>query len=89
MKNRWPTTAQLQYCLVTLKEWVTFSTALVLSMLLFGDEEPLVDFSDLNLAHAALFLVCALAVCWDNFSRARHGQLVHKDRMLLFSSMSF
>jgi hypothetical protein len=32
-------------------------------MLLFGDEEPLVDFSDLNLAHAALFLACALAVC--------------------------
>jgi hypothetical protein len=39
--------------------------------------------------HIVLFLISAMSVVWDNVIRARYGQFVYKDQVLLFSTFSF
>lgn len=56
---------------------------------MFLDEEPVFDPTDWNLVHIILFLLSLLIVIWDNIVRARYGQFVYKDQVLLFSTFSF
>jgi hypothetical protein len=72
-----------------LSDWFLFIVAIVLSGFLFFDEEPMLDPTDWNIVHIVLFTVCTLSVVWDNVIRARYGQFVYKDQVLLFSTFSF
>lgn len=70
-------------------DWLLFIIAIILSGFLFFDEEPLLDPTDWNIVHIVLFLISAMSVVWDNVIRARYGQFVYKDQVLLFSTFSF
>lgn len=68
-----------------------FSLILILSFSAFClfDEEPVFDASDWNVLHCVLLLFSAMAVVWENTTRARYGQFVYKDQVLLFATFSF
>jgi hypothetical protein len=70
-------------------EWVSFISASIITVFLFFDEEPFFDPTDWNIVHVFLFLTCCLIVIWENVVRARYGQFVYKDQVLLFSTFSF
>jgi hypothetical protein len=59
------------------------------SVFLLFDEEPVFDFSDWNVTHVLLFAVSLFVVIWENSMRARLGQWVYKDQVLLFASLTF
>lgn len=72
-----------------LREGVIFLIALGVAAFCFFDEEPLFDASDWNGIHVLLLLFSAMAVIWENVTRARFGQFVYKDQVLLFATFSF
>lgn len=72
-----------------LKEGFMLIILIALVGFFFGDEEPLLDASDWNWLHCVLLLFSFMAILWENVTRARHGQFVHKDQTLLFAAFSF
>lgn len=70
-------------------EWSCLCVIIVLGVFLFFDEEPLFDPTDWNIVHVLLFLICLWIVVWENIVRARYGQFVYKDQVLVFSTFSF
>lgn len=72
-----------------LREGVAVVFLLAASAFIFFDEEPLFDASDWNGLHCALLLFSTVAVIWENITRARYGQFVYKDQVLMFSTFSF
>jgi hypothetical protein len=53
------------------------------------DEEPLLDLSDLNLAHVWVLVFCAALTYFDLTYRARYGQHVSKDTTSLVAAFTF
>lgn len=72
-----------------LKEGFQLIALIAILGLFFFDEEPLIDASDWNALHCVLLLFSLMAVVWENVTRARYGQFIHKDQVLLFSTFSF
>ena len=73
----------------------TLSSSLGLLLALVGagfcvfDEEPLVDFTDLNVLHVGLFCLSLAAVVAELTTRARAGHFVHKDTLSLLAAAAF
>lgn len=55
----------------------------------FFDEEPLLDPTDWNIVHTIFLFLALLVVVNENTVRARFGQFVYKDQVLLFATFSF
>lgn len=72
-----------------LREGASLIALLGLTAFCFFDEEPLFDASDWNGLHCVLLLFSVMAVVWENVTRARYGQFVYKDQVLLFATFSF
>lgn len=61
----------------------------MLTTFLFFDEEPLLDWSDLNFIHIGAMAVAALVVYYDLLTRARVGQYVMKDLNVAAAALTF
>jgi hypothetical protein len=61
-------------------EFVYFLLCLVIVLFIFGDEEPLLDITDLNFSHVIVFAVALLSVFFDNFVKGFFGQFMSTDR---------
>lgn len=72
-----------------LREGLSLVIALLLSAFCLFDEEPLFDATDWNALHCLFLLLAAMVVIWENITRARYGQFVYKDQVLLFATFSF
>ena len=72
-----------------IKEAVQLILLLSCVSFIFLDEEPMLDATDWNGLHCLLLLFSLMAVIWENVTRARYGQFVHKDQVLLFATFSF
>lgn len=54
-----------------------------------SDEEPLLDFTDLNLLHVGVLGIAGCVVIFEPVLRARSGQLVYKDVTTLLAAFTF
>jgi hypothetical protein len=55
-------------------------------MYIFFDEEPMIDFSDVNGLHVSLFVLSILSVVAEDFIKSTLGQYVDLDRQVFFYS---
>lgn len=53
------------------------------------DEEPVFDYTDLNLLHVVLFAVSLCVVIAELVTRARFGHFTYKDVVSLLAAMAF
>ena len=75
--------------LSSIMESAFFLLTLMLTSFLFFDEEPVLDWSDVNFIHIAAMVVAALVVYYDLLTRARVGQYVMKDLNVAAAALTF
>lgn len=72
-----------------LTEGVSFFLLTILSIFLFFDEEPLFDFTDLNITHVLLFTFCLTFIWAEHVLRSRFGQFTYKDQVAFYGALGW
>lgn len=70
-------------------EGVFFFMLTVLAVFLVFDEEPLFDFTDLNITHVILFTFCLTFIWAEHALRTRFGQYTYKDQVSLYGALGW
>lgn len=68
---------------------LTLLGVLAVSAFCIFDEEPVLDFTDLNVLHVALFALSIAAILAELAARARYGHYLYKDTASLLAAMAF
>ena len=64
-------------------EGFIFLLIVVIVSFCLGDEEPVLDLSDLGFVHVGLLVISLLSIVFDNYSKANNGQYGAADRQTL------
>ena len=73
----------------SLKEWILFIFIMSAVFFIFGDDEPLVEFSDWSFIQILFVVLSTLSVFAENVYRGIFGFFTSKDRALMDTTLSY